>query len=75
MTHIGPLSMQMNLSTCEKLNVHLIWVLIHRMYNGKTDAFQSLYEWNEEIHNHDNITKFLIYSSLKPKGIPHPVRT
>ena len=40
------------LLTCEDLNVYLMGRLMHRIYNGRTDAFQSLFERNEEIHYH-----------------------
>ena len=57
MIHTEPLFTQMNLLTCENLNVYLIGRLMHRIYNGETDTFQSLFERNEEIHNHDTRQK------------------
>ena len=57
MIHTESLFIQINLLTCENLNVYLIGRLMHRIYNGKTDTFQSLFERNEEIHNHDTRQK------------------
>ena len=57
MIHTEPLFIQMNLLTCENLNVYLIGLLMHRIYNGENDTFQSLFERNEEIHNHDTCQK------------------
>ena len=61
MIHTDPLFIQMNLLTCENLNVYLIGRLMHRIYNGETDTFQSLFERNEEIQNHDTRQKELYH--------------
>ena len=57
MIHAEPLFMQMNLLTCENLNVHIIGRLMHRIYNCEADTFLSLFERNEEIYNNDTHQK------------------
>ena len=52
-----PLFIQMDLLTCENLNVYLFVRLMHRIYDGETNTFQSLFERKEEIHNHDTRQK------------------